>query len=140
MTKHIPAEDRLKFIVARLHSVTDWAIDSIGGSGCEPADGHETELDAIADLVAEITHLASGFGDPLVYSDGRAVKSRKQIQASLIVEHVWHPDPALEEPRSSGSSLPSDPGVPSPGVYEVTTNPGTQEIDVRVIRLEPDPT
>lgn len=52
----------------------------------------------------------------------------------LVVEEVWHPDPTRPG-KSWRSALPSDPDVPSPGVYEVATDPATQTITVRVIRL-----
>lgn len=127
------ADDALKYAAARLHGLTDWALDSIGGSICD--HGHEDELNAIADIVADINGLASEFGDRIVYSDGRMVKSYKQIDEGLSTGHTWHPDPSQEKSESwRGSLLSGDPDVPSPGIYEVTTYPETQEIHVRVVR------
>lgn len=128
-------DDALKYAAALLHARTDWCVDSIGGSLCEGAGGHEIELDAISDISAEINGLAAEFGNRLVYSDGRAVRTRKEIQLGLVTEHVWHPDPSAEESRSWRSALPSGhPDLPSPGVYEITTYPLTQEIHVRVVK------
>ena len=129
----IPAVDNLKYFAARGRQVTDWACDSIGGSGCDQE--HEHELNAIDDLTGQLRVIAAGYGDPLVYSDGRVVRTEKEVQPGLVVSHVWRPDPATEEPYSWRSSLPSgDPDVPSPGVYEVSSDPATQSIHIRVVR------
>jgi hypothetical protein len=127
------AEDALKYVAANLHSCTDWAIDSIGGSLCEGAGGHEEQLSAIADIVAEINGLTSEFGDRGTYSDGRKVKSGVWIDGGIRTEHVWQPDPTQEDSRSWRGNLLHDPGSPCPGIYEVTTHPQTQEIHVRVV-------
>lgn len=131
----IRADDALKFASAILTERTDWALDEIGGSGCDE-HGHELQTDAIYDITVEIAKLAAQFGDPNVYSDGRLVRSSRWIEKdALSTGHVWHPNPAQEESRSWRGHLPSgDPDVPSPGVYEVTTYPMTQEIHVRVVR------
>jgi hypothetical protein len=131
-TTTVAVGDALKYAAALLTSCTDWACDSIGGSMCE--HDHELELDAIGDTVKEIGALAAQVGDPRRYSDGRRVQSSAEIQRGLITSHVWKPDPATEETRSWRSALPSDPGVPSPGVYEVTLDPATQDIHIRVVR------
>lgn len=128
------ADDALKYAAALLHARADWVVDSIAGSLCEGADGHEAELDAIADISAEIDRLAADFGNRLVYSDGRVVKSGTWIDNVVYTEHIWHPDATQEESRSWRGRLISDPGVPSPGLYEVTTYPVTQEIHIRVVR------
>lgn len=128
------ADDALKYAAALLNRRADWAIDSIGGSLCEGADGHETELSAIADIAAEINGLAAKFGDRATYSGGRKVKSGTWIDNGIWTEHVWHPDPAQEKSQSWRGSLLHDPGTPCPGVYEVTTHPDTQEIHVRVVK------
>jgi hypothetical protein len=126
------SDDALKYAAAILRQRTDWTLDGIGGSMCD--GNHETDLDATREIVDEIADLAAEFGDPRRYSDGRVVKSEKEIQLGLVTSHVWHPDPAVEGSHSWRSNLPSDPGVPSPGIYEVTTYPVTQEIHVRVVR------
>lgn len=128
----IRADDALKYAAALLRSRTEWTCDSIGGS--DRCDGHELELDLIYETVAEISRLAAQFGDPRRYADGRVIKSRVEVQRGLYIEHVWRPDPASEESRSWRSALPWDPGIPSPGRYEVTTTPATQDIHVRVVR------
>jgi len=128
------ADDALKYAAARLRAYTDWALDSIGGSMCDH-HGHEDESNAISDGIRDVSNLASQFGDPLRYSDGRIVQSSKQIDNGLSIGHVWHPVPELEEIQSHrGNLLSGDPDVPSPGIYEVTTYPDTQEIHVRVVR------
>lgn len=134
MTNYIDPLDALKYAAAILRARTDWALDSIGGSTCEGADGHETECDAITDIVLEILQLASAYGDRRVYSDGRMVEQYAEIQPGFVTHHVWHPDPAAEERRSWRSTLPSNPGIPSPGIYEVTLEPAEQSVHVRVVR------
>jgi hypothetical protein len=124
--------DALKYSAALLKSVTEWALDSIGGGLCDA--GHEDETAAIYDTVNEVRDLAAQFGDPRLYSDGRRVQSSAEIQRGLVTSHVWHPDVTAEKPSSWRSTLPSDPGVPSPGIYEVTLDPATQDIHVRVVR------
>ncbi|OBA60147.1 hypothetical protein A5647_14295 [Mycobacterium sp. 1100029.7] len=129
------ASDALKYAAARARYTTDWALDSIAGSTCDH-DGHEVELDAVSEAIAEIQQLATAFGDPNRYSDGRAVRSSREIQLGLVMSHVWHPDPTQESVHSWRGDLPSgDPDLPSPGVYEITTHPETQEIHVRTVRL-----
>lgn len=129
------AADYLKYAAARLHSCTDWTVDAIGGSICEGAGGHEIELNALADIAAEVNGIAAEFGDRHTYSDGRAVRSGAWIDGCIHTQHIWHPDPSQEEPRSWRGNLLHDPGTPCPGVYEVTTTPATQDIHVRVVRL-----
>jgi hypothetical protein len=134
-TNPYTAADALKYAAAILEERTDWTDQVIGGAEC--GEEHETPLDAILAVRDEIASLAAHFGDPSRYSDGRLVKSRKEIQRGLIFEHVWHPDPTQEEPHSRRDNLPSDPDVPPPGIYEITTDPEMQEIHVRVARLVP---
>ena len=129
----IRADDALKYAAALLQSRTDWAIDSIAGADC--GGDHEIEIDAISDIAAVINGLAVEFGDRRVYSDGRKVASHAWVEADCIrVEHIWHPDPAQEKPKSWRGNLPHDPGTPCPGIYEVTTDPQTQDLHVRVVR------
>jgi hypothetical protein len=133
MTTPNPA-DALKYAAAILQQRMEWTTDAISGSQCD--GDHDIELDAIGDVSAEISALAASFGDLDRYSDGRRVKSRAEIAFGLITEHVWHPDATQEESRSWRSNLLSgDPDVQSPGIYEVTTIPETQQIDVRVLRI-----
>jgi hypothetical protein len=134
MTINYNASDALKYAAAMLHKRLEWTTDAIGGSGC--SGDHEVQLDAIDAALDEIAALAAQFGDPHHYSDGRRVKSSKEIEAGLTTDHVWHFDPSQEERRSwRGDLLSGDPDVPSPGVFEVETDPATQEILVRVARL-----
>lgn len=129
------AADVLKYAAARLWQVTEWTTDSIGGACCEGVD-HDAELDAISDAAFEIVKLAGQFGDdPHRYSDGRQVKSTREIEPGVYTVHVWHPNPDEDKIRTWRGYLRSDPDVPSPGVYEVTCDPATQDIHVRVVRL-----
>jgi hypothetical protein len=131
----IRADDALKYAAAILRARTDWTLDSIGGAMCD--GDHDVELDAIAEVVKEIEGLAALFRYPRLYSDGRRATSLAEIEPGLVTEHVWYPDPNFEKPASHrGHLLSGDPNVPSPGIYEVTTNPTTQHIHIRVVRLE----
>lgn len=130
----VPAADALKYAAALLRSCTDWTSDAIGGSDCGHDAGHETELDAIDTAVRQIAALAGQYGDPRRYSDGRRVESWTAIAPGLTAHHVWHPDRAAESPDSWRSALPSDPDEPSPGIYEVNTDPTTQNLHVCVVR------
>lgn len=129
----ITATDALKYAAALLRYRADWATDAIGGADCS-AD-HEPELEAIDDAVREIDALAAQFGDSRSYSDGRLVKTSCEIEPGVVTAHVWHPDPSAEKPQSWRGTLRHDPGEPSPGVYEVSTDPATQIIHVRAVRL-----
>lgn len=127
------ADDALKYVAAILNERIEWTTDGIGGSGCDHS--HDIELDALLDINTDVRGLAARFGDLNRYSDGRMVKTRKEIDQGLYTVHVWHPDPSSEESKSHrGALLSGDPDVPSPGIYEVTTYPETQEIHVRVVR------
>lgn len=132
ITPNFPALDALKYAAALLRQRTEWTTDSISGADCN-AD-HEPEVSAIEATAAEINTLAAHFGDPRRYSDGRLVKSSREIEPGVITEHVWHPDPSVEEPRSWRGTLRHDPGEPCPGLYEVSLTPATQEIHVRTVR------
>jgi hypothetical protein len=130
----IRPDDALKYAAAILKSRTDWCCDSIGGSLCN--GDHETELDALDDTVREVLALAASFGSRRRYSDGRLVESSVEIEQGLVTSHIWYPDPGAEEPRSHrGHLLSGDPDIPSPGIYEVTTDPATQDLHVRVVRM-----
>lgn len=138
---YLDAADALKYAAALLRGRADWTCDSIGGAMCVhevehgQQEGHDVELDAIEEVVSDIETLAAQFGDPRRYSDGRRIKTSREIEYGLVTSHVWHPDPSAEQPRSWTGHLPSgDPDVPSPGVFQVTTTPRTQEIFVRVVR------
>jgi hypothetical protein len=126
------ADDAVKYAAALVKQRIEWTGDEIAGTEC--GHDHEEPLNALGDLPAEIADLATAFGDPNIYSDGRKVKTWAEIEDGVITSNIWHPDPTVEKPRSWRGHLRSDPGIPSPGVYEVTTYPETQEIHVRVVR------
>lgn len=132
MTPHQNPADALRYAAALLRQRVEWTTDSIGGADCN--GDHELELDAVDETVREICALAAKFGDPRRYSDGRLVKSSREIEPGVITEHVWHPDPAVEQPTSWRGTLRHDPGEPAPGIYEVSLTPATQEIHVRTVR------
>jgi hypothetical protein len=127
------ADDALKYAAAVAAQRINGALDGICGS--DICDGHEDESDRIWRAVNDIRSLAAEFGDANRYSDGRSVVTRAEICFGYYAEHIWHPDPAVASPSSWRGSLPSDPDVPSPGIYEVSTDPATQQIHVRVVRL-----
>lgn len=126
--------DAFKYAAAQLEYTTSWALDSIGGSCCEA--GHDDELDALHDAIREVRNLAARLPDPLHYSDGRVVRTHTWIvQDELSTEHIWHPEISEEKATSYRGDLPSgDPDLPSPGLYEVATNPEDQSVHVRVVR------
>lgn len=130
-TNAIRPDDALKYAAAKLKSCTEWATDSIGAK----TETVDDELDAINATVTEICGLAMQLPSRGRYSDGRAVVTRARILDGLVTEVVWHPDPAQDSPSSWRAALPSDPDVASPGVYEVMTDPATQDVHVRVVRL-----
>jgi hypothetical protein len=129
------ADDALKYAAALLKDRTDWTLEQI--SYCDCGDDHETATEAIAAVVHDIRALAAVFGDPRRYSDGRPIETSS---AEIIPtygsrqSHIWHPDPSQEKPQRWRGPLLSDPGVPCPGIYEVSTDPATQDIHVRVMR------
>lgn len=131
-------DDALKYAYARMRATAEWTLDSIGGSMCDHHSGHEDELNAIGDCVGLVRDLLVPFGNPNLYSDGRRVRSSTVIddESGLFTSHVWYPDASIEEPRSWRGTLSSgDPDIPSPGIFEVSTDPSTQQIHTRVIRI-----
>ncbi|WP_440712083.1 hypothetical protein [Gordonia sp. FQ] len=128
------ADDAIKYAAAKLAHCTDWACDSIGGSMCDV--DHSVETDAIGEAVGELYCLAAEFGDPKTYSNGRIVQSRIWIvENELTTEVVWHPLPDGEGPQTWRGELSSGhPDLPSPGRYEVPTDPVTQQVFVKVFR------
>jgi len=126
------AEDYLKYAAAVVRQRIEWTTDEIGGSMCN-AD-HELPLDALMDLRSELDEFVARFGNPNTYSDGRKVKTQAQIEDGAYAVQLWHPDVAEDEPHSWRGHLSFDPGEKCPGVYEVSTDPATQEIHVRVVR------
>ena len=131
-------EDVLKYALARTRDTQGWALDSVGD--CDHPDGHDDAVTALVDEQFKLRELAAQvIREPERYSNGRLVQTTKQITHGLYTGHVWHPLADAEEPYSWRAALPSDPGVPSPGVYEVSVDPTSQQIHVRVIRLAGDP-
>ncbi len=128
------AEDAMKYAAAILWERLEWALDEIGGAGCDQ-DGHELSLDALHDVGVRIGRLAARFGNVNTYSDGRAVRTSQDIEEGVYTSHVWHPNVHEDTVHTWRGSLRHDPDEPSPGVYEVTCEPTTQEIHVRVVRL-----
>lgn len=129
------ADDALKYAAAMLKECTDGTLDAIDGSDC--SEGHEYAVKATRHVVREIVCLVARFGNPHRYHDCRCVWTRAEIQPGFVTDHVGNPDPAEESPQCWRGDLPSgDPGVQSPGVYEVHTDPATQTVRTRVVRIE----
>lgn len=127
------ADDALKYVAAVAAVRINVALKGIRGS--DVCDGHEGEGDEIWNVVKDIQQQAAKFGDTTRYSDGRSVFTAANIDNYTAVLYIWTPDAAEESPRSWTGTLLSDPGAPSPGVYEVSTDPTTQQLHVRVVRL-----
>lgn len=129
------AEDALKFLAAHGRQNLDYAIDAL----CDLAENDEELVGHIQDLLMEVQSELDAAVEAHTdrrwrYSNGRVVRTAKEIQYGLVTSHVWHPEPGYEQPRSWHGPLPSDPGVPSPGIYTVALDPVRQAIDVNVIR------
>lgn len=107
------ADDALKYAVALLNYRAEWINDSIGGSDCNT--DHDVELDALTGIARQISTMAANFGDLQRYSDGRLIKSSREIQRGFITEHLWHPDPEVEAISSwrGFSRIPMSPALAS---------------------------
>lgn len=140
--KRVRADDALKYAAAILADRWSWVSESIGcseecGSSEEYGDDiHETGLEAMQSVVSEIRALAARCGDPTRYSDGRPIATSAEIVRGFIAGHIWHPNPAEEQPQRHRGELPNfDPDDTSPaGRYEYSTDPLTQTITTRVVR------
>lgn len=135
------AEDALKYAAAILTERISWTTEAIGcseecGHGEQCGDDvHRDELEAIDAVVREIRSFAARFGDSRRYSDGRMIIAHAEIVRGFVAEHIWHPSPAEEQPQTRGGEVPSfDPNRPSPGRYQVSSEPATQTLHVRVMR------
>ncbi|MDP7735137.1 hypothetical protein [Mycobacterium paragordonae] len=134
------AADWLKYRAAECASRTNAITDAICAVLSDVKMDGETEegldelLRELDDLAAENRAAAARFGDPNKYSDGRVVESFTPITPGMSQGVTWHPDPAAHRPTHWIGDLLSDPGMPSPGRYEVTLDAISQRIDVRVIR------
>lgn len=123
----VTADDMLKHQAAKLEETWAWTGDVI--SDC----GHDVEIGALSESIVGLVQAASSLPLPQTYSNGRRVKTEAEIVPGLTTVQVWHPDPTAEQPHRWRAQLPSDPGTPSPGMYEVTTDPVAQTIHVRVL-------
>jgi hypothetical protein len=136
---HTPT-DSLRYIDARLCSALDYVIDQLGWSlldGVNEAlvEDLQTVLESAKDDIR--AEMKAHQVDRFRYDDDRVVKSRAEIEYGRYFEMVWHPDPAVERPPYSwrGHLTPPDEHSPSPGVYEVTVDPESQEVHVRTVRV-----
>lgn len=139
MTKHTPT-DSLRYLESHVGNGLEYVIDRLGWSLLDGLTEDETEdlqniLESLHDAI--VTERKSHTDNRYYYDDGRAVKSRADIEEGHHVEQVWHPNPKAEpEPHSWRGNLSSgDPDQASPGVYEVTITPETQDIHVRTVRM-----
>ncbi|AFM19465.1 hypothetical protein Mycch_4767 [Mycolicibacterium chubuense NBB4] len=139
----IRADDALKYAAAKLRASLDAESDEpddewmAAGSAAGAANAMRAVL-AVLDRAL--------CGDRTRYSDGRFVESTAEFlpAGNGIVhsaQHVWHPDPAGEEPASSGAALPDDPDGQSLGFFQVMTEPATQQLRAYLVQpWRPDPT
>ncbi|BBY48380.1 hypothetical protein MARA_18480 [Mycolicibacterium arabiense] len=118
----VRADDALKYAVALLKA------------GTSEFDTQAQRL--ILDLAAQLGDGERRFDDEH-YSDGRLVETTVDIApaGSGTAHHVWHPDPAAEQPDSSVTNLGDDAFGRSSGFFEVTTDPATQELRAYLVRL-----
>ena len=131
--------DSLRYINSHCGDLLDYVLDRLSCDlGAADTEDLQSMLESIqADIRTELKAHASDATMPAqaqYYSNGRRVRSSAEIEYGLVTSHTWHPDASAQESRSWRSSLPSDPGVPSPGIYEVTLEPATTDIFVRVVR------
>lgn len=134
----VRADDALKYAAAKLRSWLDDESD-------EPDDDQRNAWVAGEGAAAEATRAVLAVldralcGDQDHYSDGRLVESTAEClpAGNGIVHsahHVWHPDPAAEEPASCVAALPDDSNGRSLGFFQVMTDPATQELRAYVVR------
>lgn len=142
----VRADDALRYAAAKLRLLLDdepgppddeadeWMAVESGAAAAQTARAVLAVLDRALD------------GDRTRYSDGRLVESTADFlpPGNGIVHtahHVWHPDPAGEEPASSGAALPDDPNGRSLGFFQVMTDPATQQLRAYLVQpWRPDPT
>lgn len=120
-------EDQIKYAAACADVTCEWALTECGD--CE--NEHDTAVNAISDALLELLSAVHRLPDRHRYSDGRVIVSRVEVEYGLIAQHIWKP--GNEDPQSWRSDLPHDPGTPPRGKYEVTTDPVTQQMHVRVL-------
>ncbi|ODR06422.1 hypothetical protein BHQ21_11575 [Mycobacterium sherrisii] len=136
-SRPVRADDALRYAAAKLRALLD-------GEPCQPDDEADEWMAVESGAAAAQTARAvlavldqALTGDPTRYSDGRLVESTADCVpagSGITAHHVWHPDPAGEEPASSGAALPDDPDGQSLGFFEVLTEPATQQLRAYLIR------
>jgi hypothetical protein len=139
MTTNYTPLDSLRYINSHCNDLLEYVLDRLS---CDLPDRDVEDLQSMIesvqhDIRTELKAHASDATMPArlqTYSNGRVVRSNAEIEDGLVTSHTWHPNASAQESRSWRASLPSDPGVPSPGIYEVTLEPVMQDIHVRVVR------
>lgn len=128
----VRAEDALKYAAAKLRlRIDDCSDDDKDESSWTPAGRvAATQLRAVLAVFDQAL-----CGDRDRYSDGRRlVESTAECMPAgngivHSAHHVWHPDPAAEEPASCRSALPDDPDGRSLGFFQVMTDRGHRDHD-----------
>lgn len=134
----IRADDALRYAAAKLRSWLDAESDRPDDEADEWVAGGSAEAAAEATRAVLAVLDRALYGDRDHYADGRRVESTAECvpAGNGIVHsahHVWHPDPAAEEPASCGAALPDDPDGRSLGFFEVMTDPSTQSLRVYLV-------
>ena len=136
----VRADDALRYAAAKLRLLLDdesaepddqtgeWVAGESAAAAAQMARAVLAVLDQALD------------GDPTRYSDGRLVESTAEFLPAgngivHTAHHVWHPDPAGEEPVSSGAALPEDPDGRSLGFFQILTDPATQQLRAYLVTL-----
>ncbi|MEU2013047.1 hypothetical protein [Nocardia sp. NPDC019302] len=120
--------DALKYLIRRVEDTVDWTTDSLFGKGISSDDHPEIEaISQLVDVIGDILGpLSEAWGH---YADGREIVTRVEIEDGHGFEHVWHPDPAKNQPKVVTGKLLADPGEDN-GTYEIRITP-PQSVEVR---------
>lgn len=126
---------RLDGIYESVSGVLDDMLDSVYDDDVH--DQLDDVLSQLSEVADQILRVALKFGDVNRYFDGRMVTTSAEVEFGIRQEHIWYPDPAAEPRGSSTESLPllSADDPTSPGVCYIETDPATQTITTRVVRL-----
>lgn len=121
MTAPYTSVDALKYLARYVRRTVNWTVDCLAMKDLF-CDEH-VELDAICQMADDLGALVG----PLVeawdrYSDGRPVESSVEIAPGQTFTHLWHPDPARNQPGTVTGRVLADPGVDH-GTYEVRIIP-----------------
>lgn len=133
----VRADDALRYAAAKLRSLLDAESDQQDDQADEWVAGGSAEAAAESARVVLAVLDRALCGDRAHYSDGRRVESTAECVPAgngISAHHVWHPDPAAEEPVSCGAALPDDPDGRSLGFFQVMTDPATQQLRAYLVK------